>query len=204
MREYIVNLTNNLIGEHKFDSMIDRPDVDEPDFLRQAAATLMAQNISRMSPETLGRILCELDGTDINPGVRFEFSIYGECKLKVHILVSGLLAQVIYNRLSGRAPCGYSRQSIVSPEFVKTPGGFVQRRQDYLARLKSGSSMLKITYQGKQLTCVYLRHDQDTVTVQTTKEIIDQLFNNGTLCLSGPFTDTAVKFKLNEVQIANG
>jgi hypothetical protein len=44
----------------------------------------------------------------------------------------------------------------------------------------------------------------ETVSVQTTKEIIDHLFNNGTLCLSGPFTEVIVKFKLNEIQIANG
>ena len=92
----------------------------------------------------------------------------------------------------------------VSPEFAKTVGMLVQRRQDYLAGLKSGSSMVKITYQGKQLTCVYMRHTMETVSVQTTKEIIDHLFNNGTFCLSGPFTEVIVKFKLNEVQIANG
>ena len=92
----------------------------------------------------------------------------------------------------------------VSPEFKAIVGQFVQRRQDYLAGLKSGSSMVKITYQGKQLTCVYMRHTMETVSVQTTKEIIDHLFNNGTLCLSGPFTEVIVKFKLNEVQIANG
>jgi len=92
----------------------------------------------------------------------------------------------------------------VSPEFAKTVGMFVQRRQDYLASLKSGSSVVKITYKGKQLTCVYMRHTVETVSVQTTKEVIDHLFNNGTLCLSGPFTEVIVKFKLNEVQITNG
>ena len=92
----------------------------------------------------------------------------------------------------------------ISPEFKALVGDLVQRRQDYLAGLKSGSSMVKITYQGKQLTCVYMRHTRETITARTTKEIVDHLWNNGTLCLFGPFTELDVKFKLNEVQIANG
>lgn len=203
MREYIVNLTNNLIGEHQFDSMMANL-TNEGEFILQASRELLIQNVSRMSPETLGRILCELDGADINPGVHFELSVNKKCERSMRILVSGLLAQSIYNRLSGRIPFGYTRRGTVSPEFKALIGQFVQRRQNCLSGLKSGSSMLKITYQGKQLTCVYLRHTKDTVTVQATKEIVDHLFNNGTLRLSGPFTDMPVNFKLNEVRIANG
>jgi len=83
-------------------------------------------------------------------------------------------------------------------------GNLVQRRQDYLASLKSGSSMVTLTHKGKKLLCVYLRHTAETITVRTTKETIDHLFNNGTLCLSGPLTDLDVKFPLNETQVANG
>lgn len=91
----------------------------------------------------------------------------------------------------------------VSPEFKTLVGDLVKRRQDYLAGLKSGS-IIKITYQSKELLCVYMRHTIETITVQTSKEIVDHLWNNGTLCLSGPFTVLDVKFKLNEVQIADG
>ena len=92
----------------------------------------------------------------------------------------------------------------VSPEFKQLVGNIVQQRQDFLASLKSGSSMLKLTYKGKTLLCVYMRHTATTVTVMTTKEIVAHLWGNATLCLSGTFEETNVKFPLEEVQLANG
>lgn len=92
----------------------------------------------------------------------------------------------------------------VSSGFKAVVDTLVKQRQDYLAGLKPESSMLNITYRGKKLLCVYMRHTATTITVKTTKETVDHLWNNGTLCLSGPFTDVNIKFPLNEVQIANG
>lgn len=94
--------------------------------------------------------------------------------------------------------------SQVDSGFKAVVDKLVQQRQDFLASLKSGSSMLKLTYQGKTLLCVYMRHTDTTVTVMTTKEIVAHLWGNATLCLSGTFEEADVKFPLNEVQLANG
>ena len=92
----------------------------------------------------------------------------------------------------------------VSSGFKVIVDTLVQQRQDYLAGLQSESSMVKITYKDKTLLCVYMRHTQTTVTVKTSKETVDHLWNNGPLCLSGPYTDLNVKFKLSEVHITKG
>jgi hypothetical protein len=91
----------------------------------------------------------------------------------------------------------------VSPEFKQLVDNIAQRRQVYLATLGSGSSMLKLTYKGKTLLCVYMRHTTSTITVKTTKEIVAHLWGNATFCWSGPFTEANVKFPLEEVELTS-
>lgn len=211
MREYIVNLTNNLIGKNNYDEIwAHRSRLGGYEgFLKHVKVDLEnCDDVRNMNPETLGKIMCSFEIGDVmssHPGREVLFT--GDCEQLLRDLVATCLAYVIRDRLDPDRPTllpPYKRQGNVSQGFKTVIDQLVQRRQDYLASLKTGQSIVKITYRGKQLTCVYVRHTQDTVTVQTSKEIIDHLFNNGTLCLSGPFTDMNVKFKLNEVQIANG
>lgn len=207
MRSYIVNLTNNLIGKNRYDDIFRRMG-NEDEFLTHVKFDLDANDVHNMTPETLGKVMCSFEIGDVlsaHPGKEVTFS--GDCEELLREIVSTCLAYAIRSRLNGESKMPYVRSlsgGVITPGFEAIVGELVQRRQNYLASLKTGQSMVKITYHGKQLTCVYMRHTQDTVTVQTSKEIIDHLFNNGTLCLSGSFTDMNVKFKLNEVQIANG
>ena len=201
MREYIVNLTNNLIGKNRYDEIYRRLG-NKDEFLKHVRLDLEADDVRTMSPEKLGQIMCAFEIGDVlsaHPGKEVTFS--GDCEELLREIVSICLAYAIRSRLDEGSRTPYTR---ISPEFKAIVGQFAQRRQDYLSSLKPGQSMVKLTYRGKQLLCVYMRHTDETVTVQTSKEIIDHLFNNGTLCLSGPFTEMNVKFKLSEVQIANG
>lgn len=111
MREYIVNLTNNLIGEHQFDSMTVNFDKEDA-FVAQAMNELLVQNVGRMSYETLGRIMCEFDGQDIWPGIRIACLFFPDraCDVEMRKIVSNALAQCIWNRLSGRIDPAYTRR----------------------------------------------------------------------------------------------
>lgn len=71
MREYIVNLTNNLIGKHGFDLMFesmkarakqDKEGSDwEREFVRWVAVTISSGDVREMSPKTLGKIVCSVE-----------------------------------------------------------------------------------------------------------------------------------------------
>jgi protein-tyrosine phosphatase len=63
--------------------------------------------------------------------------------------------------------------------------------------------MIKVTYRGKELLCVYVRHTLEKISVRTTRETVNHLWNNGPQCLNGPFTDVVVWFPLNQVQVIN-
>ena len=76
MREYIVNLTNNLIGTYGFHRMFQKMKDEEgteieardgwkEEFVRLVSLTLTTDEVRNMSPETLGKIVCSMEGGEL-------------------------------------------------------------------------------------------------------------------------------------------
>jgi hypothetical protein len=101
MRPYIVNLTNNLIGKHRFDDLILMYLPNRQEFIQCAKIELQTWDVADMSPETLGRIMGFLETGDVIESkaellssVRF----HGECGDMLRELVAICLAYVIAAR----------------------------------------------------------------------------------------------------------
>ena len=107
MREYIVNLTNNLIGKHGFDLMFESmkaqgfADGWQSKFVKFVCDTISSRDVRTWSPETLGKVMCSLDGNElpcINPGLYF-----GKPEQTLRDFVSNFLAWSICYRLDASA-----------------------------------------------------------------------------------------------------
>ena len=116
MREYIVNLTNNLIGKHGFDlvyeSMKGRGDIlgVKEEFVRLVNITIGSNDVRSMSPETLGKIVCSLEGSELpgyNPGL-----FMGDPAEFLRGITSSFLAWSIRYRLD---PDALARHSKIPP-----------------------------------------------------------------------------------------
>ena len=106
MRKYIVDLTNNLIGKHLFDELIERlrarggADSHPCVILDHIANILEVTEVQKMNPETLGKIMCSFETNDIAAKNPFrEVSFSGNPGDALRELVSACLAHVIYDRL---------------------------------------------------------------------------------------------------------
>lgn len=100
MREYIVNLTNTLIGKNHFD---DLASVSGERFLDYVTQVLDVAEVRELCPETLGKIICAFELGDLQVSKqemqrRIYFSGEGEDMLR-H-LVSFCLALAIEARLA--------------------------------------------------------------------------------------------------------
>lgn len=102
MRQYIVELTNALIGQNNLDFARDRMR-DDHKFVRYATEVLEAGAVREMRPETLGKILCELEVGDVMTsreellgGLFFS----GNCEELLRQLTAKCLAYVIRDRLT--------------------------------------------------------------------------------------------------------
>jgi len=81
MREYIVNLTNNLIGKHGFDLMFNSMKAEnlaegwQEIFAKLVRSTISPRDVRKMSPETLGKVMCSFEEDELpscyNPGLFF-------------------------------------------------------------------------------------------------------------------------------------
>lgn len=103
MRPYIENLTNTLIGEHRFRDIFMKLETN-PDhhieFVEVAKHTLEFQNVSHMSPETLGKIMCAFEIGDVvslHPKDEVKFS--SDCELMFRQQVACFLAYAIDGKL---------------------------------------------------------------------------------------------------------
>lgn len=70
MKEYIVNLTNNLIGKYGlnlvFESMkATNPSGHTQQFFKLVYMTISSNDVREMSPETLGKVICSMEGDEI-------------------------------------------------------------------------------------------------------------------------------------------
>ena len=97
MREYIVNLTNNLIRKNRYDAHpLNR------DFIGHVTNDLEFLDVKNMSPETLGKILCSLEIGDVMAGKQELFgalNFSGDCEETLRQFVALCLAYVIKERL---------------------------------------------------------------------------------------------------------
>ena len=109
MSPYIINLTNNIIGNHRFDEAVKRllsrqDENSHPDVILDHITTeLEVAEIHEMKPETLGKILFSLEIGDVMATNPFrEVSFGGDCEEAFRQLVSRCLAYVIRDRLNPR------------------------------------------------------------------------------------------------------
>jgi hypothetical protein len=103
VKQYIVNLTNEIIGRHGLDEVFERFPQDKVTFIQQISPSIEVHHVRKMNPETLGRILCSLEVGDVMAS-RKELSerIYfaGDCEDLLRSLVVTCLAYAITERLS--------------------------------------------------------------------------------------------------------
>ena len=102
MTKYIVNLTNNLIGKNRLHVMAKRFANERGGFLAFTMATLVNHDIKDMKPETLGRVMCELEVGDVLASKQYlcqAIHFGGDCGDMLRELVAICLAHAILERL---------------------------------------------------------------------------------------------------------
>ncbi|GEM_PF-2106000 len=110
MREYIVNLTNNLIGKNRYDEVFRRMD-NRNEFLTHVKFDLDSGDVRDMTPETLGKIMCSFEIGDVlssHPGKEVTFS--GDCEDFLRETASLCLAYAIRGRLNQELEPAYQRR----------------------------------------------------------------------------------------------
>jgi hypothetical protein len=101
MTPYIKNLTNNLIGKHRFDEFFRRR-IGKTSFIDSVRIMLETADVRVMNPETLGRVLCSLEIGDVMLGKKELFGglhFSGDPGETLREMVAACLAQVIHDRL---------------------------------------------------------------------------------------------------------
>jgi hypothetical protein len=101
MKEYIVNLTNNLIRKNRYDELFTK--MNNPgEFLAHVTFELESQDVRVMNPEKLGIIMCSLETGDIMAGKKEllgSLNFSGDCEETLRQFVALCLAYVIKERL---------------------------------------------------------------------------------------------------------
>lgn len=102
MRQYIVNLTNHLIGKNGYDANLYRINNLEK-FVEHVKTDLESGDVRTMSPAKLGEIMCSFEVGDVMAGKKDLFNgthFSGDCEELLRELVSLCLAYAIRDRLS--------------------------------------------------------------------------------------------------------
>lgn len=101
MTPYIQRITDSLIGKHRFNESFHRTP-HKAIFIESTATTLEVDDVEKMSPGTLGRILCSFEIGDVMArkeeligGLHFS----GDLSAMLRELVSVCLAYAIHDRL---------------------------------------------------------------------------------------------------------
>lgn len=102
MRQYILNLTDNLIGRNNYKEVFSKIRSQE-EFIDFVKMDQYCGEVRKMNPETLGKIMCAFDIGDVMAtrqdlfnGVNFS----GDCEEFLRELVSLCLAYAIRERLN--------------------------------------------------------------------------------------------------------
>lgn len=101
MREYIVNLTNNLIGENCLDDLL-RVVHSRKRFIERVSIALEVNEFAKMNDETIGRIMGSLETCDVPASKKellFDLRFTGDCGDLLRELASRCLTHAIYGRL---------------------------------------------------------------------------------------------------------
>lgn len=112
MRQYIVNLTNNLIGKNRYDEIFYRIGNSDK-FVEHVKTDLEAGDVRTMSPAKLGEIMCSFEIGDVTASKEDLFcgvDFGGDCEGMLREIVSLCLAYVIRYRLDPLSDC---------PEFAR-------------------------------------------------------------------------------------
>ena len=102
MKQYIVNLTNHLIGKNRYDETFHRI-INSERFTEHVKTDLEAGDVRTMSPAKLGEIMCSFEIGDVLAGKKDLFNgvhFSGDCEELLRELVSLCLAYAIRDRLS--------------------------------------------------------------------------------------------------------
>jgi hypothetical protein len=102
MRQYIENLTTNLINKNRFD-LVFKKIKDQNRFINFVSMDLQACDISQMNPETLGKIMCSFEIGDVMASKQEIFNgvdFSGDCEEMLREIVSTCLAYKISDRLN--------------------------------------------------------------------------------------------------------
>jgi hypothetical protein len=101
MRPYIVHLTDELILKHRFDAI--REKITDPEyFLNHVRLSIEFDEIFKMRPETLGKIIASFDPNDVMVGKQELFSnvrFDGDCEGMLRSLTAACLAYAVRARL---------------------------------------------------------------------------------------------------------
>ena len=111
MKQYLVNLTNHLIGKNRYDETFHRIKNSEK-FVEHVKTDLEAGDIRTMSPAKLGEIMCSFEIGDVMAGKKDLFNgthFSGDCEEFLRELVSLCLAYAIRDRIDGRDLTGVPR-----------------------------------------------------------------------------------------------
>lgn len=116
---YIQNLTDNLIGKNCFDRMWkDHYYHEGVGFFKHVRNDLLCcADVSKMSPETLGKIMCAFEVGDVVASKKELFdniTFSGDCEEMLRELVAVCLAHVIVDRLNPDTPGRFAKYR--SPE----------------------------------------------------------------------------------------
>ena len=105
MQQYIVNLTDNLIGTHRYAALSKL--MKRERFFEHVKDELEQEDVRKMAPETLGRIMCSLEIGDVMLGKQEllgSLHFCGDCGDLLREAVSVALASVIRDRLDPIMP----------------------------------------------------------------------------------------------------
>jgi len=110
-RQYLINLTNHLIGKNRYDELFKF--INNPDkFIGHAKIALEYGDVHDMSPETLGKIMCAFEIGDVMATKKELFDeilFNGSCEDFLREFVSLCLAYFIRDRLTGECKPKWER-----------------------------------------------------------------------------------------------
>ena len=167
MRTYIKNLTDNLIGKHGFDLVFDsmrnsaaargwKESSWKEQFVEFVHLTINAQDIRAMSDETLGKVFCSIEESDI-PAVSLNF--FGNPERFLRDSISRLLAYTIRYRIDAARG---QKQGKIPPYLSSSTGRHI-------------SLACKAVIDGE----TNQRADERTLKVGTTKEAVRLTLSTG-------------------------
>ncbi|OHA79951.1 MAG: hypothetical protein A2747_01885 [Candidatus Yonathbacteria bacterium RIFCSPHIGHO2_01_FULL_44_41] len=105
MKGFMRSLVNRLITKNRYDKLLEIQFPNNRDeFLRYVKEDLASDDVNTMTPETLGKIMCQIDNGDVSV-TKEELSNFvqflGNCDELLREMVSLCLACVIYKHLNG-------------------------------------------------------------------------------------------------------